>query len=167
MAYTANKKKKVYKMWKKKTLVRGVVFALATAIFWSFSISMIDLAVTLPATSTLDHALAINSIRIVAIATVLVALSPVVDRKMEFLKINRRVAGKLLVGGAVALGLGWFFLAFSFLSTSEALAVPISSTTPFFSTLSGIVFLHENVNKKTVAGSVMVVAGIFTLFLLS
>ena len=152
---------------KKEVLVRGVVFALATALFWSVSISMIDLAVTLPATSTLDHALAINTIRIIAIATVLVVFSPILDRKMEFLRMNRRVAGKLLVGGAVALGLGWFFLAFSLLSTSEALAVPISSTTPFFSTLSGVVFLHESVNKKTVVGSIMVVAGIFVLFMMN
>jgi len=160
------KKESLQKM-EKKTLINGVVFALATALFWSISISMIDMAVTLPATNTLDHAFAINTVRVVAIATFLIAFSPIVDREREFLKMNRKVAWKLFVGGAIALGLGWFFLAFSFLSTSEALAVPISSTTPFFSTLSGIIFLHEPVNKENIVGSVMVVIGIFILFIIA
>ena len=41
----------------------------------------------------------------------------------------------------------------------------MSSTTPIFATVSGMIFLHERVTAKNVAGSVMVVVGIFLLFI--
>jgi drug/metabolite transporter (DMT)-like permease len=148
----------------KKILIKGMAYALATAIIWSVSIAMIDMAVTLPETGSLDHALAINTIRITAIAFSLLILSPIINRDYGFLKMNRKAMAALVFGGIVALGLGWFLLAFSFINTSEARAVPISSTTPLFSTLSGIIFLHEQVTTKNVLGSIIIEIGIFLIF---
>jgi DME family drug/metabolite transporter len=149
----------------KKVLVEGVIFALATAIIWSISIAMIDVAVTLPETNTLDHALAVNTIRIASVALSLLILSPIIDKELGFLKVRKKTATALIGGGIVALGLGWFLLSYSFINTSEARAVPISSTTPLFSTLTGIIFLHEKVTSKNVIGSVLIVAGIFLIFM--
>jgi DME family drug/metabolite transporter len=150
----------------KRNLIIGVAYALITAIAWSVSISMMDVAVTLPEGGSMDFALAVNAIRVTAIAVSLLALSPLIDRKMSFLKISRRTLVTLIVGGIVALGVGWFFLGYSFaIKTPEARAVPISSTTPLFSTLSGIIFLHEKVTAINVIGSIVIVGGIFLIFL--
>ena len=149
----------------KKILVKGVAYALATAVIWSVSIAMIDIAVTLPETNSLDHAIGINTIRITTIAVSLLILSPIVDRDLGFLKMQRRTLAALIIGGIVALGLGWFLLTYSFINTLESKAVPISSTTPLFSTLSGIAFLHEKVTAKNAVGSIMIVVGIFLIFI--
>jgi drug/metabolite transporter (DMT)-like permease len=148
----------------KKILVKGVAYALATAVMWSVSITMIDMAVTLPETSSVDHALAINTIRVTAIAVSLLVSAPIIDRDFGFLKMQRKTLAVLIFGGIVALGLGWFFLTYSFINTLESRAVPISSTTPLFSTLSGIVFLHEKVTARNAVGSIMIVVGIFLIF---
>jgi DME family drug/metabolite transporter len=148
----------------KKTLAKGVAAALATAVMWSVSITMINMAVTMPETSSLDQAFAINAIRVTAIAVSLTASVPIIDRGLNFLKMDRKTLAVLIAGGIVALALGWFFLAFSFLKIPESQAVPISSTTPLFSTLAGIILLHEKVTAKNAIGSTLIVAGIFLVF---
>lgn len=145
-------------------LVRGLVFALATAVLWSVSITMIDVSVTLPETGTLDSAFAINTLRVTAIALCLLVSAPLVDRSHGILNMNRNTLIALVLGGIVALGVGWFLLAFSFLQTSAARAIPVSSTTPLFSTLSGVLLLHERVTARNALGSIAIVAGIFLLF---
>jgi len=144
--------------------VRGVTFALATAVLWSVSITMIDVSVTLPETGTQDSAFAINTIRVTAIAICLLASAPLVDRSHGILKMNRNTLIALVAGGIVALGIGWFLLAFSFLQTSAAIAIPVSSTTPLFSTLSGVLLMHERVTARNALGSIVIVAGVFLLF---
>jgi DME family drug/metabolite transporter len=148
----------------RRVLVKGMVAALATAVMWSVSIAMIDTAVTLPETGSLDQALSINTLRVVAVAVSLLASAPLIDRDRGFLKMQRKTAIALIAGGIVALGLGWFFLTYSFISTPESRAVPISSTTPLFSTLAGIAFLRERVTPKNALGSVIIVIGIFLIF---
>lgn len=147
-----------------KFLFKGVAAALATAVLWSVSIAMMGIAVK--ETPSLNDALIINTIRTAAIAALLLALSPIIDRQRNFLKMERRTVATLIVGGIVALGLGWFFLAYSFIGIPESQAVPISSTTPLFSTLVAVVLLREKVTARNVLGSVIVVIGIFLVFLL-
>ena len=146
-----------------RTLYKGLTLALATAVVWSVSIAMINMAVM--ETPDLDHALAINVVRVMAVAVTFFAVSPVMDRGLGFLKMNRKTIATLITGGIVALGLGWFFLSYSFVETLESRAVPISSTTPLFSTLASIVLLHEKVTAKNAAGSTIIVIGIFLIFL--
>jgi DME family drug/metabolite transporter len=147
-----------------KVLFKGVAAALATAVLWSVSIAMMGIAVK--ETPSLNDALIINTIRTAAIAALLLALSPIIDRQRNFLKMKRRTVATLIIGGIVALGLGWFFLAYSFIGIPESQAVPISSTTPLFSTLVAVVLLREKVTARNVLGSVIVVIGIFLVFLL-
>jgi drug/metabolite transporter (DMT)-like permease len=77
----------------------------------------------------------------------------------------KKVVATLVAGGIIALGLGWFLLTYSFIDTLQSRAVPISSVTPLFSTLAGVLLLHEKVNIKNSAGSIMIVLGIFIIFL--
>ena len=149
---------------RKKVLIMGVACALATAVVWAISIDLINTAVTLPEKQSLDHALAVNTVRILAVAVFLLASAPVIDRKFGFLKMQRRTLVALISGGIVALALGWFLLTFSFLYIPQSQAVPISSTTPLFATISAMVFLREKVTAKNVAGSVVIVFGIFLIF---
>lgn len=160
-----SQEEKSAKETQKKALVKGVAYALATAVMWAVSIAMINMAVTLPETGSLDHALAINTIRVSAVAFFLLVSAPISDREFGFLKMQRKTLAVLFSGGIVALALGWFFLTFSFLHTPESQAVPISSTTPLFATVSGMFFLHEQVTAKNIVGSIMVVAGIFLIFM--
>ncbi len=136
----------------RRGLFKGVAFALATAIAWSISMTMINLAVK--ETSDLDHALVINTVRVTVAALALLAASPMIDRGASFRKVNRKTVATLAAGGLVALGLGWFFLTYSFVETLESRAVPISSTMPLFSTLTGIALLHEKVKPTHVLGSI-------------
>ena len=148
---------------KRKPLVIGMILALLTAIVWSISITMMDVAVK--ETPDLNHALAINTMRVIAIAAVMFMASPLIDRKLGFLKVPKKTVMTLVVGGIVALGLGWFLLAYSFVMISQSRAVPISSTTPLFSTLAGIFLLREKITGRTALGSIMIVVGIFLVFL--
>jgi len=141
----------------------GVAFALATAVAWSISITMINVAVK--ETPNLDHALAINIIRVAAIAISLLALSLLIDKGSNFRKTNRKTLATLIAGGIVALGFEWFLLTYSFTEIAGSRAVPISSTTPLFSTLVSIVLLHEEVTAKNALGSIIIVIGIFLIFL--
>ena len=147
----------------RKALIVGMVIALATAAVWSVSITMMDVAVK--ESPDIDHALIINTIRVITVAAVLLASSPIIDKKLGFLKVRKRTVVALIAGGIAALGVGWFFLSYSFTVTSQARAVPISSTTPLFSTLAGILLLREKVTAHNVFGSIIVVVGIFLLFL--
>jgi DME family drug/metabolite transporter len=147
----------------KKVLGKGLAIALATALLWSVSIAMMGLAVK--ETPNLGDAFAINTVRVLTIAVSFAVLAPVVDKGLGFLKMRRRTVATLIAGGIVALGLGWFLLSYSFIYTLQSRAVPISSATPLFSTLAGVLLLHEKVNVKNVTGSIMIVAGIFIIFL--
>jgi transporter family protein len=116
-------------------------------------------------TPNLDDAFAINAVRVFAIAASFAVSAPLVDRSLGFLKLKKRTVVTLILGGIVALGLGWFLLNYSFIDTPQSRAVPISSATPLFSTLAGVLLLHERVNAKIALGSVAIVTGIFMIFL--
>jgi len=147
----------------KKLRIKGFIIALATAIAWSVSISMINLAVK--TTAGMEQAYAINTIRVLAVAIFLLFLVPFRNVKHFIKEMERKTVVMLLAGGLIAIGLGWFFLTTSFIYIPEAQAVPISSATPLFSALFGMVFLREKVTAKVAAGSAMIVAGIFLVFM--
>jgi drug/metabolite transporter, DME family len=148
----------------RKVLGKGLAVALATALLWSVSIAMMGLAVK--ETPNLDDAFAINAVRVFTIAISFAVSAPLLDRSLGFLKMRKRTVVTLIVGGIVALGLGWFLLNYSFIDTPQSRAVPISSATPLFSTLAGVLLLHDKVNAKIALGSMMIVAGIFMIFLI-
>jgi drug/metabolite transporter (DMT)-like permease len=141
----------------------GVVIAVATALLWSVSISLMNLAVK--EVPDLDHAFIVSTVRVAAIGGLMLAVSPIIDRRMGFLRMGRKTAAASIVGGVFALGVGWFLLSYSFTLTSQAISVPISSTTPLFSTLAAVLLLREKATVRNSLGSIMIVLGIFLLFL--
>jgi DME family drug/metabolite transporter len=162
---TSSKEKHHSANGQKRVWIRGFVFALATAIAWSVSISMINLAVK--SASGLEQAYAINTLRIVAVAAFLTVLTASMGNVRHSIRnMGWKTAAMLLTGGLIAIGLGWFFLTLSFMYIPESQAVPISSTTPFFSAFFSVIFLRERVTARIALGSVMVVAGIFLVFMI-
>jgi len=147
----------------KKFLPKGVAIALATAIIWSIGITMINIAVH--EAPDIEHAYTLNIIRVITAAVLMTAASPIIDRNLGFRRIGRKNVIALITGGIVALGVGWFLLTYSFIYTLEAQAVPISSTTPLFSTFVGATLLHEELTAKGALGSIIIVFGVFLIFL--
>jgi drug/metabolite transporter (DMT)-like permease len=149
-----------------RAIATGVGLSLLTAVVWSVSITLMDYAVTLPGImNSIEANYAIVTVRITGMALVLLALAPLLDRKRGFLKLNWRAIVLLCVGGLVANGLGWLLLNYSFLNIAEAQAVPISSTTPLFSMLAGLMLFHEKMTRRNTLGALLVVLGVVLIFI--
>ncbi|MEM2092681.1 MAG: DMT family transporter [Candidatus Bathyarchaeia archaeon] len=148
----------------RKMLAKGVTFAILTAAVWSISISMINLA--LRENMDLEHAFAINTLRVAVLAIFLPIFTCITEGKSGFYKIDKETAAILISGGIIAIGLGWFLLTLSFTYIPESQAVPISSTTPLFSALFSVIFLKEKVTLRIAFGSVLVVAGTLLIFMI-
>jgi drug/metabolite transporter (DMT)-like permease len=150
---------------KGKPALKGVIVSLATAAVWSVSITLMDVAVTMPSVNNIDASYAVVTTRIAAMAVFMLALSPMLDRDHGFLKVKRSTLIELCVGGLVANGVGWLLMNYSFLNILEAQAVPISSTTPLFSTIAGLALFHEKMTANNKIGAIVIVAGIFLIFM--
>ena len=145
--------------------VAGIALSLATALVWSVSITLIDYVVSMPGVvSGLEANFAVVTLRIAGMAFLVLALAPVLDRSHGFLKLTWKAVVLLCIGGLVANGLGWLLMNYSFLNIAESQAVPISSTTPLFSTLAGFAFFHEKLTVNNVLGALAVVAGVALIF---
>jgi len=150
----------------KKILIKGVIASLGSAVTWSIAVALVNMVVKFQGAGGFENNLAFNTIRTVATAVSLLALSPILDRDHGFLKVQRKTLIELCAGGVMSMGIGWFLLNFSFLNTLESQAVPISSTTPLFSTLIGTIFLKEKVTMKSALGSIAIVIGISLIFMI-
>jgi DME family drug/metabolite transporter len=146
-------------------LVKGVAASLVTAVVWSISITLIDVALKIPSASGLDVNFTILTLRLAPLSAVLLTFAPILDRKRGFLKMKRRTAIELCVGGLVANGVGWLLMNISLLNIMESQAIPISSTSPLFSAVAGFSLFHEKMTVNNLLGAVMVVVGIFLIFI--
>jgi len=145
---------------KRGVTFKGVLIALATAIVWGVSITLMNIALEFS-----ESAFAVNVARMLVTTILLLALSPLIDRKFSFTRLKTKTWIILALGGIVALGLGWTLLAISLLHIQSSRAVPISSVSPLFATFLGAVFLKEKVTLRVFVGSIFIVSGTFTLFI--
>jgi len=148
----------------RSVLFKGILVAFVTAVMWGVSIAFMDEALALSKLAILDAAFVVNTVRLSATTLSLLAVSPFFDRQFGFLKLKRRTWVILALGGIVALGLGWVLLAVSLLDIPASYAVPISSVSPLFATLSGAFLLKERVTTRILVGSVFIVLGTSVLF---
>jgi drug/metabolite transporter (DMT)-like permease len=148
-----------------KTVLLGILMSLATALFWSIGVTLMDVAVSNAANTTLQADYALVTLRVVIVAFFFLALAPFVDKNRGFLKMKRETVIQLCIGGLIANGLGWLLLNYSFLNIAEAQAVPISSVSPLFATIAGIFLFHEKASTETVLGALAVVSGVCLIFL--
>jgi drug/metabolite transporter (DMT)-like permease len=148
-----------------KLALIGIFASLTTAVIWSVSLTLMNIAVTMPGVNNLDSNYAIITLRIASMALFLSAFAPFLDRKRGFLKMKRHTIIWLCLGGLVANGAGWLLMNYSFLSILEAQAVPISSITPLFSAFAGFILFHEKATLKSVLGAAMIVIGVILIFI--
>ena len=148
-----------------RVLTRGVVASLATAILWSVSVTLMDVAVSHFGTSGLSANFAIVVLRLIPLSIFLLAFSPLIDKNKGFLKMDRSTAILLCVGGLVANGIGWVLMNISFMNIVGSRAIPISSTTPLFSALAGFLLFYEKATVENAVGAVAVVVGVSLIFL--
>jgi drug/metabolite transporter (DMT)-like permease len=143
-----------------------VAASLLTAVVWSVSITLMDFAVSMPGVvNGLEANYAVVTVRIAGMALLMLALAPLLDREHGFLKLSRKAVVLLCVGGLVANGVGWLLMNYSFLNIPVSQAVPISSTTPLFSTLAGFLFFREKLTRNNTLGALFVVAGVMLIFI--
>ena len=148
----------------RKILLKGVFTALATAIVWGVSITLMKKALTLSELASADAAFVVNTARMSATTLLFLTFSPLIDRRFQFTKLKRKTWIILALAGIIALGLGWVLLAVSFSYIETSRAVPISSVSPLFATLIGASFLKEKVTLRIFVGSVLIVLGTSVLF---
>jgi drug/metabolite transporter (DMT)-like permease len=149
----------------RRWLFSGVAAGLATAVFWSVSITLMDSALNSPGVVGMDANYAIITLRIASMAMFLLLLAPILDKGKGFLKMNRRTVLQLCVGGLVANAVGWFLMNYSFVNIPEAQAVPVSSVTPLFSAAAGFLLFKEKATWNRVLGALVVVLGVVLIFL--
>jgi drug/metabolite transporter (DMT)-like permease len=141
----------------------GLAVSLVTAVVWSVSITMMDVAVSSVTSFAANYA--IVTLRIASVALFFVLLAPFLDRSHGFLKMKRSTVIGLCVGGLVANGVGWLLMNYSFLNIPLTQATPISSTSPLFAAVAGFMLFHEKMTTKTVLGAIAIVAGIALIFI--
>lgn len=150
---------------KSKTAVVGAALCLSAALVWSISIILMDTAVSNAHVTSLEANYALVTLRIASVAVFFLALAPFLGRSQGFLKMKRKTVFLLCLGGLIANGLGWVLMNYSFLNAPETSAVPISSVSPLFATLAGVLFFNEKTSKGTVLGALAIVAGLCLIFL--
>lgn len=150
----------------RRTIIKGIAASLATALVWSLSITLMDAAVMNANVSDLSANYAIITVRIGAMALLLLAIAPFVDKQRGFLKLNRKTVLLLGLGGLVANGIGWLLMNYSFMNIMASQAIPISSTTPLFAAMAGFLFFKEKASAKTIIGGIAVVAGVALIFIM-
>jgi len=149
----------------KGQIYKGIGYALLAAFVWSISLIFTDAAISLAGETTMDYAYSVNALRVLSAGLFLGFSIPFLDKSLDLIEIPGESLIALVVGGVISLGLGWFLLTFSFFYAPSSIVVPLSSTTPFFSGILGLLVLRENVTKRSAVGSVVVVLGIFILWL--
>jgi drug/metabolite transporter (DMT)-like permease len=150
----------------RRAVLIGIIASLATAIVWSFSITLMDAAVMAANVTSIQANYAIITVRITAMALLLLFIAPFTDKERRFLKLNRRTILLLCIGGLVANGLGWLLMNYSFMHIMASQAIPISSTTPLFAAMAGFLFFKEKATAKTIIGGIAVVTGVVLIFLM-
>lgn len=149
---------------KGKFMLTGVAAAMATSFVWSFSIILMDIAMGIPGVETLDANYALLVVRILAMALIMLAITPLADRKGAVVKMKRRTVLELCAAGVVANGIGWLLMNYS-LMVLDSQAIIISSTTPLFSTIAAFVLFHEKATWNRIAGAIVVVIGVTLIFM--
>jgi drug/metabolite transporter (DMT)-like permease len=142
----------------------GIAVSLATAVVWSVSITMMNVAVS--DVTTLSANYAVITLRIASVALLFMLLAPFIDKEHGFIKMKRSTVLALCIGGLIANGVGWLLLNYSFLNTTLTRATVISSTSPLFAAVAGFTLFREKMTTKAVLGAVAIVAGICIIFIL-
>jgi DME family drug/metabolite transporter len=134
----------------------GVALALFAAAVW--------------ATGFYFFKLALNVVDVfMACAARLLILTPVVALLTYTIHPRKRVSRRtyllLSLAGILALGVGGTLVYYGLKIAAAVVVVPLSATTPLFSTVIAATFLKEKVTRKILAGSVLITLGVILISL--
>lgn len=103
-------------------------------------------------------AVALNAVRLPLIALILFGFAHSIEHSRS--KLDRRTLLLLGLSGILGLTVGNVLFLLGIDSIGVARAVPLSSTSPLFSTIVGRIFLHEKVGLRVYLSAAFIVLGI-------
>ena len=134
----------------------GVILSIVAAVF--LSIGFIILKMTLNNVN-IDPIFATFISRLAALPFLLLAVAAAGETD-QITKLSMIDVSVLALAGMLALGLGGIFLFSSLALIDASKAVPLSSTSPFFSLILASIYAGEKVGAKIVVGTTLIVTGI-------
>jgi drug/metabolite transporter (DMT)-like permease len=135
-------------------LIKGILFALGTAIIWGSTAVMLVLGL-----KGIDSAMA-NTVRVPAVALIALLVAAKRGNLREVKTLSRNTVILLVAAGVLGWGIG------SWLFTSALQMVGASKTTimgaaaPLFAVPLSMIFLHEKPGRLTLVGTFLTVLGI-------
>jgi DME family drug/metabolite transporter len=128
----------------------GVALALFTAAIWATGFYFFKLAL-----KVVDVFMACAT-RLLILTPVVALLTYTVSPRK---RISRRTYILLSLAGVLALGVGGTLVYYGLKVAAAIVVVPLSATTPLFSTVIAATFLKEKVTLKILAGSILITLG--------
>jgi len=132
--------------------VKSFSLTLLCALTWGTSTLLLGYALNY------YSAVALNAVRLPFVALMLMGFA--YFRGHNLSKLNKHTVAVLASAGILGLTIGNVLLLVGIDSIGVARAVPLSSTSPLFSTIVGRIFLHEKVGLKIYLSASLIVLGI-------
>jgi len=132
--------------------VKSFSLTLLCAILWGGGILLLGYALNY------YSVVALNAIRLPFLSLILILFA--YSRGYNPIKLDKRTAAVLASAGILGLTIGNILLLVGMDSIGVARAVPLSSTSPLFSTIVGRIFLHEKVGLRVYLSAALIVLGI-------
>lgn len=135
-------------------LVRGILFALGTAVIWGGSAVVLTYGL-----QGIDSAMA-NTVRVPAVALIALLVAARRGNLSEVKSMSKSTWWLLILAGALGWGVGsWFFTSALQLAGASRTTI-IGAAAPLFAVPLSMVFLHEKPGRLTLLGTFLTVLGI-------
>jgi len=128
----------------------GVAFGLFAAAVWATGFYFFKLAL-----NVVDVFMACAARLLILIPVIALLTYTITPRK----RVSRRTYVLLSLAGVLALGVGGTLVYYGLKVAAAIVVVPLSATTPLFSTVIAATFLKEKVTLKILAGSILITLG--------
>lgn len=137
-------------------LLRGVLCALAASLLWGLAVTLLK-----PALTHLTMVQA-NAARMPMVA-VLLYLFVMRPTGQSVRQLSRRDWILLIGSGVSGMGLGAFMFLTALSQIGPAKAVTLTSVSPVFGVVLAVLFLHEKVGPRALAGAACCLAGVYAV----
>ena len=135
----------------------GIFIALVAAVLWGLSTVLIK-----PAMAHMT-AVQANAVRMPLVSLLLYLTRVWPNENENMARLDWRTLGVLSLTGILGMGVGGLMFLAALKDLGPARAVTITSVSPVFGLIFGVVFLKERVSVRIVAGVVFCVAGVWAV----
>jgi drug/metabolite transporter (DMT)-like permease len=135
-------------------LVRGALYASATALAWSLATIILARGVEG------INAIVATSVRVPVVSLFCLVVAGRRGSLRQLTGLERRIWGQLVLTGILGWGLGGSLYALAIQHAGPGRTAIISATAPLFGMLLGVLFLGERPTRYTWAGTVLTIVGI-------